>query len=57
MILSTLYLVAFMEAENKALARRLRKVEAAKSHTRKIAYTFFAVTITSFVVLITRTQL
>jgi hypothetical protein len=37
-----------MQNENKALNRRLRKVEAAKSQTRKVGYTLFAVAVTSF---------
>lgn len=42
-----------VDTDNHALSRRLLKMEAAKSQTRKIAYTLFAFAVTSFIVVIT----
>jgi hypothetical protein len=42
-----------MEANNQALERRWQKLEAAKSHTRKIAYTLMGLTLTSLIVALT----
>lgn len=43
-----------MDIQDQAFNDRLREVEAAKSHSRKIGYALFAAALTSFMVIVVR---